>query len=389
MDQGPRKLTRKDVLRLIEENGGPKGLDLSGQDLSWLDLGREAISREAGPVSRRSGKRPIWKSDRPGGIDLRGVILENANLRGANLAYANLYDANLECAVLNVAILTRARLFRARLCGADLCWSNLSGAMARGAKFDNANLAVADLTGTDFREASLKDASLYKARFSGTRLGRRELGDVIVQENPDKLKALIERYYQGAARGWIEIEIRTKQLDDARQVYAALKANFLDTGNYQDASWAHIKERQMAKKTHSPRNARNYYEEEFPQGRVLFSTGCWRFYLRHTLKWLLDWAAELTCGYGEKPLRTVLWAGIFLLVFPFLFRWSNGIISEAGPMSWLDYFNYSFGAFTTFGFDQFQAATPLAQTLTSIEALLGISVLALLMFTLGNRISRS
>ena len=50
-DQRPRKLTREDVLRLIEENGGPEGLDLSGQDLSWIDLSRETISREAELVS--------------------------------------------------------------------------------------------------------------------------------------------------------------------------------------------------------------------------------------------------------------------------------------------------------------------------------------------------
>jgi hypothetical protein len=180
-----------------------------------------------------------------------------------------------------------------------------------------------------------------------------------------------------------------RHLEQSRQEYADLKANFIDTGNFEDASWAHIKERQMAKKTHSPRNARIYYADELPESRSLLSAGWWGFYLRHTAKWLLDWAAELTCGYGERPLRTVLWAGVVLLVFPLLYRASDGIVSAAGAMSWLDYFNYSFGAFTTFGFDQFQAVTPVAQTLTSIEALLGISVLALLMFTLGNRISRS
>ena len=145
----------------------------------------------------------------------------------------------------------------------------------------------------------------------------------------------------------------------------------------------------MAKMTRHPSRARHYYADELSDSRTLVSRGWWGFYLRHTLKWLLDWAAELSCGYGERPLRTVLWAGVVLLVFPLLYRASNGVISAAGAMSWLDYFNYSFGAFTTFGFDQFQAVTPLAQTLTSIEALLGISVLALLMFTLGNRISRS
>jgi len=38
--------TTEEILKLIEENGGPEGLDLSGKDLSGIDLGREAIKVE-------------------------------------------------------------------------------------------------------------------------------------------------------------------------------------------------------------------------------------------------------------------------------------------------------------------------------------------------------
>ena len=38
--------TREEILKLIEENGGPGGLDLSGKDLSGIDLSREAIEAE-------------------------------------------------------------------------------------------------------------------------------------------------------------------------------------------------------------------------------------------------------------------------------------------------------------------------------------------------------
>jgi len=31
--------TREEILKLIEENGGPEGLDLSGKDLSGIGLG--------------------------------------------------------------------------------------------------------------------------------------------------------------------------------------------------------------------------------------------------------------------------------------------------------------------------------------------------------------
>jgi uncharacterized protein YjbI with pentapeptide repeats len=389
IDRCPHKLTREDVLRLIEDNGGPEGLDLSGQDLSWIDLSREVIRHEVEHRNHHTGSRPCWQNERNGGMNLRGVVFTNANLFGADLAYADLHRANLEGARLQAANLTKAWLRHTNFRDADLSGSDLGGALARLAQFERADMSVTDLTGTDFDEASLRGTSLYKALLSGTKLSRRELGDVILQEQPAELRVFLHRHHPRPDPRTVEIVIRTRQLEEARQVYAALKANFLETGNFEDASWAHIKERQMAKKTHHPKRARHYYADELSDNRALVSRGWWRFYLRHTLKWLLDWAAELTCGYGEKPLRTVYWAGVVLVIFPFLFRWSNGVVSDAGPMSWLDYFNYSFGAFTTFGFDRFQAITPLAQTLTSIEALLGISVLALLMFTLGNRISRS
>jgi len=38
--------TREEILKLIEENGGPEGLDLSGKDLSGIDLNKRAIEVE-------------------------------------------------------------------------------------------------------------------------------------------------------------------------------------------------------------------------------------------------------------------------------------------------------------------------------------------------------
>lgn len=389
MSQHPPKLTCEDVLRMIEENGSPEGLDLSGQDLSWIDLGSEVIRREAGLVRERTGEQPVWQNERHGGINLRGVNLAGASLLGANLAYADLRHADMEGVMLAAAILTRSWLHHANLRRADLSRARLTGSWAMDGNFEDADLAGADLTDVDFRGASLRRAGLHRAFLSGTKVSRRELGSTVLQEKPIELEAFLARHIPKLDAQAIAAILQTRQLEDARQVYANLKANFLGTGNYEDASWAHVKERQIAKRTHSPKHAKDYYGDEFLDGRAWLSWGWWKFYLRHTAKWLLDSAAELTCGYGERPLRTVTWAGVILLVFPFLYAWSGGLKSLAGSLSWLDYFNYSLGAFTTIGFGQFEATTPLAQTLTSLQALLGISVLALLMFALGNRISRS
>ncbi len=387
--QHPRKLTREDLLRMIEENGGPEGLDLSRQDLSWLDVSREVISREAEIATQDRGRRPVWQNERNGGINLKGVNLVDANLFGANLAYADLNNAQLDGAMLKAACLAKSWLRHATLHHADLSRADLSGARAMDVDFQEADLASTDLTGTDFDGANLRGASVYKAFFSGTKISRRELGAAIMQENLADLSAFLLRHNPHYRLDTLATRFRGRQFEEARQVYSSLKANFLETGNFEDASWAHIKERQMAKITHHPRHAKDYYTDEFPQVRAWLSSKWWGFYLRHTAKWFLDCAAELTCGYGERPLRTVAWAGVILLTFPFLYACSRGVVAESGNTSWLDYFNYSLGAFTTVGFAEFDAVTPLAQTLTSLQALLGICTLALLMFALGNRISRS
>ena len=150
----------------------------------------------------------------------------------------------------------------------------------------------------------------------------------------------------------------------------------------------------MEKRTHwPPKRARDCYPNELEHLSSDNLKRWWqllKFYIRHLFTYITDWLAELTCGYGEKPLRTLVCALVVIFVFPMFYWLSGGVVSARGELlTWLDYLNYSFGAFTTIEFSSFDTINPLAQTLTSVEALLGISLLALLMFTLGNRISRS
>lgn len=165
---------------------------------------------------------------------------------------------------------------------------------------------------------------------------------------------------------------------------------FLKHGYHDDASWAHFKQRALERQMHGLCQTRRYYGDELPADASFRSRKWWQFYMKHTVRWILLWGAELSCGYGEKPLRAIWWTLGTIFIFPLFYWLSGGLASTTGAtMNWLDYLNYSFGAFTTMGFARFETTNGLAETLTSLEALLGISVLALLMFALGNRISRS
>ena len=83
--------TREEILKLIEENDGPEGLDLSGKDLSGIDLGREAIKAELEKALKSApGETPVWYSESTEGINLEGINLEGARLSEADLGEARI-----------------------------------------------------------------------------------------------------------------------------------------------------------------------------------------------------------------------------------------------------------------------------------------------------------
>jgi len=121
-EEKEKPLTRDDVLRLIEQNGGTaRGLDLSRKEFEeGVDLSK---------------------------LDLHDIILERANLEGANFQKATLAGANLEKA-------------------------NLSFANLRGARCGGVNLRKALLIGADLRAAVLSGADIEEALFLSIEFSR-------------------------------------------------------------------------------------------------------------------------------------------------------------------------------------------------------------------------
>ncbi len=145
-------LTRTDVMRLLQDVGSPEQLDVSGQNLSGINLMN--CDLRGANLSQANVH----------GADLRGTYLCWADLRGANLCEADLREADLSGANLDRAILYGAILGRADLRGvswettdvrgADLSWACLGEANAyelkhrlrhRGAIFrETTNVKVAE-----------------------------------------------------------------------------------------------------------------------------------------------------------------------------------------------------------------------------------------------------
>ena len=93
---------------------------------------------------------------------------------------------------------------------------------------------------------------------------------------------------------------------------------------------------------------------------------------------------SLTTGYGERPWNAVR-LGAFIMAALALGFWATGAVAN-----FWDALVYSGATFATFNLAR-TALNPEGRGVeiaSSIEALLGIAVLALVVFTLGNRMSR-
>lgn len=252
MTEEGKPLTREDVLKLIEEHGGPEGLDLSGRNLEEIDLS----SPEEGPRLDLHGiilqGANLWRAD------LQEAGLQNANLKGADLLGVNLQGANLLNAVLQRAFMWHAELQEANLLGADL---------------QGADLMFANLQGADLSYAKLSKVKLYHVTMSHeTRL------DKVDWEPNYILGEEVEATQSGYLEGSFGL---------AETVYRSLKQWHTEAGMYDIAGEFLFREMTVRRKT------LNWWPNPVPRA--------WSKFL------------AVLCGYGEKPFRVV--ASAVVVVF--------------------------------------------------------------------------
>jgi hypothetical protein len=278
----------------------------------------------------------------------------------------------------------------------DLTEATLWAANAEGSDFRKANLSKADcyttiLNNCRFMDSNLHYANLYRASLLGATLSADSVRNHLLQESLHEYKLHFTRWYVNPhVRERYQDRSINGRFKEAEEVYLVLKNAFLNSGRYEDASWAYVKERQMERKTYFPITARQYYGSELPYNCSFKSPRWWLFYIKYTIKWLFAWIVELVLGYGERPLRVTAWSVMMIVFFAITYYQLGGIATASGnSLRWLDYFQYSLATFSTIGFADLVPINDITKLLSSIESLLGISALAMLMFSLGNRVNRS
>ncbi|MBI2886093.1 MAG: pentapeptide repeat-containing protein [Chloroflexi bacterium] len=366
------ELTTEQVLELLQRQGGSQNVDLSGRDLTGIDLSGEALEEllEEQGYGNGSSRPPRWFEPWT-----KGVSLSHANLRRSHLRMADLRNACLEGADLRDADLAGAYLQEAMLEEADLRRANLAGAV----------LSHSVLWA---KYSSLEGAYLYGAHVEFVPCRREQFGRGVGEE---------------LDRDWLR----------AREAYLALRHNFLDMGRYADSSWAYRKERRMERSAAFPsEEGDQWVKDELARPRGALTR--WMpeellrrlLYLRLYLKpprgvpvrraqHLGNWFEDALCEFGENPWRLLWWMGGLLVAFGLLYFLVDLLSPEpvtlalaaGSPRPLMEYLTFSLASLATVTFVRLEPATTLGALLASLEAALGLGLFALLMYTLGRRMS--
>lgn len=341
----------------VRANGSTIGLSFAGENLAGIDLSHESIQKELRKQGFSEHNPPLWYSGDSKQTEIRKKpdivasarepsAAEVASKKAINLEGANFSNATLVCANLEGADLAQANFE-----GARLHYANLRRARLWDANFKRARLNQVDLSG-----AALQNADFSWATLRGATIDRCLLYHVHLQNTEMRKEQIEETWEERRAR-----ELKKQKKDsrrhyaDAAIAYNRLKNNFVSIGRHDDAGWAFIKEKRMERNTHRVCSAR----------------------------WIINWLMDVSCGYGEQPWKVFTLALAIVIAFGFIYWVSEGIES-ASPS---DNFIFSSRSLVTMAFSDLTPANFAANILSSIEAGLGVSLFALLMFSLGKRIT--
>lgn len=336
------RISLNKLLKLIEKNGGPKGLNLKGKDLSGIKLSSERLKEVC--KKRKSKITPTWIYEKTGGINLEGV----------NLSWANLYGADLDECCLRFADLRGADLRHVDFIDADL-----SNAILWDAKFDSAVLDG----------ANLNEANIFGANFGNSTVSRENTGETIIQEHTDYDKNSGFKMGDNRNRFW-----------QASKIYRELKSTFDNSALYNDASWAYRKARKMEKHLALDNTMKTLRRKEL------------RAFINNATKWASDIFVELLSDYGENPWRVFVSLNVVWLGFAIIYWLISGIIlSDTGIITKaaVDALAFSLGTMTTIQPVGLEASNSLfMRFLMPVETLFAIALTGLFGYVLGNRINR-
>ncbi|ALN75344.1 pentapeptide repeat-containing protein [Aureimonas sp. AU20] len=380
------------------------GLPFTGADLTHANLKRAVVANGVGRAARFDDalieEARFSNADLSGAsfvnavggqAEFEGAMLEDAIFRGANLRFSSFKTALLDGADFEGAdgwgadftgadadrtVFRKARLDEADLSDVNLTFSDFTGASLkraklRGSRLRGANLAGAALTGTDLSGADLSDTTLLRIDLSSCDLRHVRFGGAWIEGCRLRAEQL------GGAVG----EEVAGQFEAARASYSALEANFISIGAKAEAGWAYKKGRKMG-----------CLGARAGAGKALRERR-WRALLEQSYVWAADRFVEWLCDYGESLSRVVRAFAILILVFGALYGLDGGLVpkgTEIPTRNVIDLLSYSALNMMTSNPPEIgiEVVGRTANILVGLQGAIGIILMGLFGYILGNRIRR-
>jgi hypothetical protein len=272
------------------------------------------------------------------GIDLRELDLEGIVLVGVHLERARLLGAHLEGARLLGVHLEGAILVGAHLEGAELLGVHLEGAELMDAHLEGADLGGAYLEEADLGGAHLEGAHLIGAKLShDTRLEDVHWGDYILWE-----------------------EERDRDFNSAVDSYRRLKQWYTNAGIYDIAGEFFFREMEAKRK------GLRWRPQPWHRG------------------WLNIHA--FISGHGERPLRVIRWAAIWILGLAAIYYLIGAAWSL--PAVWNSLY-FSMVSFTALGYGSWVHTTnEWLKGIGVLESFMGVFTIALFLVTFTRKMRR-
>jgi len=275
--------------------------------------------------------------------DLRGFVLRRCDLSGINLSKTADHPQGY--------MLQGADLYRANFSHAHLFSADLSGAVLMKANFNGANL----------QSANLENANLLGIQLDHAKLHNIHWGERVVQEQ----QAVAEE-----KRGSME---RAADLYlEAEETYRNLRIHLERSGLFERAGDFFHREMVMRRKQMPrPSSAR-----------------------------AISYLVDIFCGYGEKPLRVVLFSLAFIVFCAACYFLASGIIYQGQELGLNTRFSllenlshfmsclyFSVVTFTTLGYGD---VTPVGATraIAAVEAFAGSFTMALYVVVFVKKMTR-
>jgi hypothetical protein len=341
----PARLDRDQVFDLASRAAAAgEELDLSGLDLSGLDLSGEGVIWRRVVFGRHRGPAPAL---------LRGTSFRCSKLEECLFAHVDLTDADFRgCEIarcdMRYALFCRTTLGDATVVRSDFYRASFQ----EGTVMLNTNLELVSLT-TDLAGAEdlawttfdartrppaliLEDEAAYRDFLQPTR------GDRLPDYDIDA--AIADRFR------------------DAAHIYRLLCGLWTERGKFTDANEAYAHCRRLEREEVGPR----HHFDPF--------------------KWLWLWLADLICGFGQDLGRIALWLLAVALLPGVLYAIFGGV---SGAVDIGDYLLFSASQLTASTPARFAPTSSLVEWVRVLQTLLGVGLLGLFGFVLGNKIRYS